>query len=95
MKVSCACPVDAMSHDLIEEIESLGLTPIVTPKVVRVVYEGDNVALGEAVVNLFERETDHEITACYDTNARAERRAQRKAIRKAEKAALNARLHGH
>lgn len=92
MRVSCSCPVDAASHDLIEEIESLGLTPIVTTSVVRVVYEGDNVALGEAVVHLFNREVDHDIVAEY---GKSERKAERKAIRKAERAAYNARLHGH
>lgn len=94
MKVSCSCPVDAASHDLIEEVESLGLTPVVTTSVVRVVYEGDNVALGESIVRLFEREIDHEITADYGSS-KAERRAERKAVRKAERAAYNARLHGH
>lgn len=93
MRVSCSCPVDLASETLVTELKDLGLEPIVTNEVVRVVYEGPKRTLGETIVDIFAREANHEITVEYSDAE--QRRSARKAMRKAEKAAWNVRLHGH
>lgn len=95
MRVSCGCPIDkARSAEcLINWIEQVGLEPIVTATTIRCVYEGPNKALGEAIVEMFEMEVDHDITVFYD-KAEQEKSARR-AARKAERAERNAKLHGH
>lgn len=93
MRVSCACPRELASDGLIEEIELLGITPIITTQVVRAVYEGPDKGTGEAIVELFSREAGHEVNVQY--NQEEQRRAERKLERKYKRAKANARLHGH
>ena len=95
MRVSCGCPIDKArsAEALINWIEQVGLEPIVTATTIRCVYEGSNRALGEAIVEMFEVEVDHDITVLYD---KAEQdKSARRAARKAERAERNAKLHGH
>lgn len=61
MRVSCSSPLGPNSDKLIAKIKSLGLQAIVTPILVRAVYEGKDVELGNKIVALFERQTEHEI----------------------------------
>lgn len=95
MRVSCSCPIDkaTSAECLINWVEQVGLVPIVTNTTIRCVYEGDNKALGEAIIETFSREVDHEITVYYSKEEQA--KSARKAARKAERAARNAKLHGH
>jgi len=62
MRVSCSSPIGPQSEQLIEQIKALGLQPIVTPILVRAVYEGSNRELGEKIVELFRQETKPQIT---------------------------------
>lgn len=89
MRVSCSCPIETATPTLEGWIRQVGLEPIVTNTVIRCVYEGDNQALGDALVQMFEHEYNHEITVDYNEKER------RKALRKAERAVKNAKLHGH
>lgn len=93
MRVTCACPADMASSTLIDRLTAIGIKPIVTPQVIRAVYDGPDRELGEGIVEMYQHEANHEIEVQY-TEAE-QRRQSRKAIRKAEKAAWNARLHGH
>lgn len=95
MRVSCGCPIEtARNADvLISWIKKVGLEPIVTNTTIRCVYEGDDKALGEAIVEMFEAEVDHDITVFYTEDE--QRKSARKAARKAERATRNAKLHGH
>lgn len=95
MRVSCGCPkAKARNADaLIAWIEQVGLQPIATNTTIRCVYEGNNKALGEAIVQMFEVEVDHDITVFYDKDEQA--KSAKRAERKAERAAKNAKLHGH
>lgn len=95
MRVSCGCPIDkARSQEALEKwIRQVGLTPIVTNTTIRCVYEGNDKALGEAIVEMFEVEVDHDITVFYDKDEQA--KSARRAARKTERAAKNAKLHGH
>lgn len=93
MRVTCACPADLASSTLVDRLTSMGIEPIITSKVVRAVYDRPDRRLGEAIVELYQHEADHEIEVQY-TEAE-QRRQNRKTIRKAEKAAWNARLHGY
>lgn len=93
MRVSCGCPAATASEGLVDEIKQLGLTPIVTSQVVRAVYEGHNRGTGEAIVQLYEKEIDHDITVFYDKDE--QEKSARRAARKAARAAKNAKLHGH
>lgn len=89
MRVSCGAPKSTASSGLIPTIEALGITPIVTSQTIRAVYEGNDQKLGTQIVEVFEKEYNHDITVDYSAQE------QRKALRKAEKAAKNAALHGH
>lgn len=62
MRISCAAPIATCRQTLTRDIKILGLQPIVTPLVVRAVYEGDDVNLVNTLLTLFDREVDHEIT---------------------------------
>lgn len=93
MRVSCACPPALATSTLVERLKSLGFEPIVTSSVIRVVYEGPNRQLGEALVEIYAHEADHEITVFYDKEEQA--KSERKALRKAQAADRNAKLHGH
>lgn len=93
MRVSCGCPIKTATDGLVDEIEGLGITPIVTNQVIRAVYEGPDKRIGEAIVELFSREIDHDVTVFYD---KAEQdKSARRAARKAQRARRNAKLHGH
>lgn len=86
MRVSCSVPVGMASSTLIPHIQSLGLEPIVTAEVIRAVYEGDDVNLGEGLIALFAHEGDHEITADYRNTQ--EQRVAKKAAKTAWRACL-------
>lgn len=66
MQVSCSCPKDLATSTLEGWIRQIGLQPIVTNKVIRCVYEGSDRTLGEAIVERFAHEADHEVTVHYD-----------------------------
>lgn len=66
MRVTCAAPRESANPELIDCIRDLGVEPIVTNKVIRAVYEGDNKKVGEAIVYLFADERDHEIYVDYE-----------------------------
>lgn len=95
MRVSCGCPIDkARNPEALENwIRQVGLTPIITNTIIRCVYEGNNTALGEAIIKMFEVEADHDITVFYDKAEQA--KSAKKAARKQERAKRNAKLHGH
>lgn len=93
MRVSCSCPKKLATDTLVDRLRALGLQPIITTEVIRAVYEGDNRGLGEAIVEIYAHEADHDITVFYDKDE--QRRSERRALRKAERAAWNAKLHGH
>jgi len=84
MRVSCGCPkAKARSPEaLINWIRQVGLEPIVTPTTIRCVYEGSNKALGEAIVEMFEVEVDHDITVFYDKKEQKESARQAKRSRR-------------
>lgn len=84
MRVSCSVPADLATSTLQAHIEVLGLTPIVTSQVIRVVYEGNDVSIGEALIDMFSHECDHEITADYRNTQ--EKREAKKAAKSAWKA---------
>lgn len=84
MNVSCSVPAGMETSTLLEHIKTLGLTPIVTSTVIRVVYEGDNVGIGEALIDMFSHECDHEITVDYRSTQ--EKREAKKASKSAWKA---------
>lgn len=63
MKLSCAVPVDKVSEGFVAKLAELGITPIITPKVIRVVYEESSNRLGEKIIALFEAEPEHDIVA--------------------------------
>lgn len=67
MRVSCASHVDTATEGLVEKLAAMGITPIVTSQVIRVVYEGDR-KVGEQLVDLFGREPDHDVVFYYDKN---------------------------
>lgn len=93
MRVSCGCPLDTASSTLIERLQILGVDPIVTNTTIRALYEGPDKSLGEAIVEMYSHEADHDITVFYDKAEQA--KSARRAERKAERAARNAKLHGH
>lgn len=80
MQVSCSAPLSTCTPTLTTEIKKLGITPIVTNILVRAVYEGDDRSIGEAIVNLFSFEYDHEITVFYspEEQSKSAKRAMRK-----------------
>lgn len=61
MKVTCAVPRKLASEHLVDDLKAIGASPIVTPIVVRAYYEGTDIKLGQAIVDLFEKEEDHSI----------------------------------
>lgn len=93
MQVSCACPTKTATDTLEGWIRQVGLEPIITPYVIRCVYEGNNIALGDSIVERFEHEVDHEITVCYRKGEQT--KATRREQRKAERARRNAKVHRH
>lgn len=86
MRVSCSVPVDMATSTLTQHIQALGLQPIVTSEVIRAVYEGDNVGLGEALIDMSSHEGDHYIVADYRNTQ--EKREAKKASKDAWKAYL-------
>lgn len=64
MRVSCSSTLgehDSARNVLTERIKMLGLQPVITPILIRAVYEGPDQKLGYKLVDLFEHERDHEI----------------------------------
>lgn len=95
MRVSCGCPIETArsAETLINWIKQIGLEPIVTNTTIRCVYEGEDKAKGEVIVQMFEVEVGHDITVFYDEDE--QRKSAPKAARKEERAERNAKLHGH
>lgn len=93
MRVNCSCPLATATETLPEEIRGLGITPIETNLVVAAFYDGSNHQVGEALVELFAREAEHQITVDYTEKEQA--KEDRKARRKQDRARRNAKLHGH
>ncbi len=77
MRISCSSAKSTMSDDLIASIEELGLQPIITPILVRVVYDGPNVNLGNRIVALFDKEKDKEIVVDYNDAKQSKKGKQR------------------
>ncbi len=73
MRVSCSAPKATASEGLIPSLEMLGITPIVTNLCIRAVYEGDDCAIGEAIVARFELESEHEMLVLYSAKDKPER----------------------
>lgn len=61
MRVSCSSPIDEHSQNLIQRIELLGLKPIVTPILVRAIYDGCDKQLGKKLIDLFKHEANYDI----------------------------------
>lgn len=93
MRVSCACPTEMATDTLVGRLQTLGLQPIITPQVIRAVYEGSDKRIGEAIVEIYSHEADHDINVQYDKEE--QRKIDRKITRKYERARRNAKLHGH
>lgn len=93
MRVSCACPAELATSTLVDNLRAMGITPIVTPQVIRAVYEGPSKDIGEAIVMMFAHEADHDINVQYTDSEK--RKEERKIQRKYERAQRNAKLHGH
>lgn len=83
MRVSCEVPRDQCSATLLEDLKQLGIEPIITPSIVRAVYEGTSVQLGEAIVARFKLEHCHGIVSYYDkAEVEAQKRTERKKRRR-------------
>lgn len=93
MRVSCACPKETATSTLVDNLRRMGIQPIITNQVIRAVYEGPSHNIGEAIVEMFAHECDHEINVQYSDEEK--KREERKIQRKYERAQRNARLHGH
>lgn len=65
MRVSCAVPKGLCSVDFLSRLDQLGVKPIITQTIIRVVYEGEDHALGTKIVEEFMYEVDHDITVDY------------------------------
>lgn len=61
MRCTCATPRETCSPDLIENLTAIGVPPIVTPHVIRAVYDGPNRNTAQAIIDLFEKESCHDI----------------------------------
>lgn len=86
MRVSCSVPANMATSTLVPHIKTLGLEPIITSEVIRAVYEGNDVSIGEALIDMFSHEGDHHITADYRNTQ--EKRTAKKAAKTAWKASL-------
>lgn len=61
MRVSCAAPKGLCSPTLPIQLQEMGLQVIETEQIIRAVYEGEDHAIGTALVKLFTFEVDHDI----------------------------------
>lgn len=68
MKVSCAVPIEVASEGFAERLAELGIKPIITPKIIRAVYDGPSSNLANKIVSLFEAEPDHDIVVIKPKN---------------------------
>lgn len=66
MRLTCEATRSSCSATLADDIRALGKEPIVTDTVVRAVYEGPDLVLGEAIIGRFKMEPHHGIVADYD-----------------------------
>lgn len=78
MQISCAVPREFCSDGLISKLKEMGLDPIITTQIVRVVYEGDDHRLGTQIVLMFENELNHDIVVDYCDERQALRESRRK-----------------
>lgn len=81
MRISCSSNKTTMSENLISSIKELGLNPIITPILVRVVYDGPNIDLGNKIVALFDMEKEKEIIVDYDRDTKKHRQTIKRAVR--------------
>lgn len=88
MRISCAVPHELCSANLVTKLKEMGLNPIVTTQIVRVVYEGSDHRLGTQIVLMFENELNHDITVDY-CDERQERLENRRKLKKAEAWLIN------
>lgn len=65
MRVTCSVSRANASPGLPNKIDALGVPPIITNFVIRAVYDGPDRKLGEAIVDLFAQEKDHDIYVSY------------------------------
>lgn len=70
VRVSCGVEIAKASEGLIDKIKAIGIKPIVTPIVVRAVYEGPDKALGQKIVELYQKENTTDIY--YDFGERSD-----------------------
>lgn len=61
IRVNCSALSATCSTELIRKIESLGLQPIVTLKLVKASYFGDDRQTAQKLIALFDLEPDHDI----------------------------------
>lgn len=77
MRVDCEALRNEHSGKLIDDLRLLGVEPIITSYVVRVVYEG-KVGVGMAIIERFKQEPDHGIVADYEKHdEEARKKAER------------------
>lgn len=62
MKLSCSVPKDKCPQSLLDTLALMHVKPIITSQVVRVVYDGDNEALGDVLAFLFEQAGSTDMT---------------------------------
>lgn len=61
VRVTCGVAKDKATASLIDELKKIGVKPIVTPYVIRAIYEGDSKALGQKIVELYSKEDTTDI----------------------------------
>lgn len=65
MKVVCKAPRKLISSTLISKLRKMEVPPIISEEMVEVTYQGQNHRLGEALVEVFAHEADHDIFVDY------------------------------
>lgn len=61
IKVNCSTLSSDDDPKFLEEIEALGVEPIVTGKLIKTTYTGNNSQIAQRLIDLFERRPDHDI----------------------------------
>lgn len=65
MRISCACSFSDCRDGLQKSIRDLGLEPTVTSQLIQIQYEGGDLKVINSLIELFEREPDHDI--CFES----------------------------
>lgn len=68
MRIYCSCPTKTASSVIVGWCQQLGFNPTVTEENISVTYEGGDKVKGEALVQMFSHEADHEIVVRNGTN---------------------------